>query len=53
MAVACLHLEPAWSAHSAVRTGDCSVAQRGMSWVSLSVQLRVRELAQLVEFEQW
>lgn len=53
MAVACFHLEPAWSDLSGVSTGECSVVHRRMSWISLFVQRRVRELTQLVEVEQW
>lgn len=33
-------LDPAWSALSGVSISECSVAQKGMLWVSLSVLLR-------------
>lgn len=33
MTVACLHLDPTWSALSVVSTSKCSVAHRGMPWV--------------------
>lgn len=53
MTVACLHLDPTWSALGVVSTSECSVAHRGMPWVYVSTCCCGGQRAGPVEVGQW